>query len=229
MSTTASPRPSTALSSRRTSTDSAVPSPSTSRPPPPATQRRNRVALRDYYGLKSAAPAEGNTSEQSLPKDESTPESELDKPDFNAEQYVKDTLGKEGLEGVLRVEAGLKFAGLTANGKPWYAHQHGSLDPATSTLTPAISHIAETAQQLSSSLKQLVPDMPREDPKRKQRQTVRWVLGAPSRLRRLRSEGKVEEAQKDLEEVSKLLEKWKGVQGVEEVKKECEEIMQDDG
>lgn len=103
------------------------------------------------------------------------------------------------------------------------------LTPATSTLTPAISHIAETAQQLSSSLKQLVPDMPREDPKRKQRQTVRWVLGAPSRLRRLRSEGKVEEAQKDLEEVSKLLEKWKGVQGVEEVKKECEEIMQDDG
>lgn len=48
-------------------------------------------------------------------------ESELDKEGFDAEKYVADVLAREGLEGVLRVEAGLIsgewFCGGGPNGK----------------------------------------------------------------------------------------------------------------
>jgi len=110
MSTIASPRPSITLSSRRTSisTDTTARSPSTSRAPA-TSNRRNRAALREFYGLKdqetpsseSSTPARGSSLE------ETRPESKLDKPEFNAESYVKEILAKESLEGVLKAEAGI--------------------------------------------------------------------------------------------------------------------------
>lgn len=111
MSTIASPRPSITLSSRRTSvsTDTTTRSASVSRAPaPPSTnQRRNRAALRDYYGIKNSTATEGSTPTSEVQPEDAVDDSALDKPDFNAEQYVKDVLVKEGLEGVLKVEAGL--------------------------------------------------------------------------------------------------------------------------
>ena len=109
MSTIASPRPSIALSRRTSaSTDTTVRSQSISRGPVPPTQRRNRAALRDYYNLKDTVGASATSSKETLlGPEESAPESELDKPGFNAENYVRDLLAKEGLEGILRVEAGL--------------------------------------------------------------------------------------------------------------------------
>lgn len=111
MSTIASPRPSITLSSRRTSvsTDTTTRSASVSRAPAPTStnQRRNRAALRDYYGLKNATATESSTPTSEVPPEDGVDDSALDKPDFDAEQYIKDVLAKEGLEGVLRVEAGL--------------------------------------------------------------------------------------------------------------------------
>ena len=110
------------------------------------------------------------------------------------------------------------------------------LTPTTSTLTPAISHIAETASAIAASLQQR-NDLPRStdsakmDPeeaeKEAQRQTVRWVLDAPRRLRQEVDCGEKEVAERDWEEVKGLLDKWKGVGGVDKVRTACEKVFKE--
>jgi hypothetical protein len=79
--------------------------------------RRNRAALREFYGLKNA-PKDGDTkiSEESsrteLGPEEDETLTELDVTDFDAEAYVNSLLVKEGLQGVLKVEADLVSRGL---------------------------------------------------------------------------------------------------------------------
>ena len=107
MSTIASPRASSSIrspSSTRNSFDSST------RPPPNA--RRNRAALRDYYGIKNAQKdADAKISEEStrtgLGPEEDETLTELDAGDFDAEAFVDSLLAKEGLKGVLKVEADL--------------------------------------------------------------------------------------------------------------------------
>lgn len=103
------------------------------------------------------------------------------------------------------------------------------LTPTTSTLAPAISHIAETATSLSRELEQNLPA--REDreseKRRKQRETVRWVLDAPRRLQNLIAEGRVDDALSDWNIVQGLLDKWKGVQGTEAVREACLELLRE--
>ncbi len=107
------------------------------------------------------------------------------------------------------------------------------LTPTTSTLSPAISNIAEKAASLSKSLQERtivsqgtgVPASSTADPKSKQRQLVRWVLGAPQRLNAMLQEGKREEAERQWKEVSQLLDRWKGVDGVDDVRRQCEQVL----
>lgn len=119
------------------------------------------------------------------------------------------------------------------------------LKPTTSTLSPAISHIAETAASLSTALAgraggadlkfasgdEGAADVPRErlhqrqQQQQKERETVRWVLGAPRRLRLRLDAGKAEEAADDWREVQTLLGKWEGIGGVEEVGDACRKVM----
>ena len=111
------------------------------------------------------------------------------------------------------------------------------LTPTTSTLSPAIAHIAETASGLASSLQRGAKgptassthkDDTRErlgEEKRNQRQTVKWVLDAPRRLQEQVSSSEREAAEKEWEEVKRLLERWRGIQGVEEVKRACEKVL----
>lgn len=106
MSTIASPRQSaTSLStdhSRRPSFDTLTRSQATS---PARPTRRNKNALRDYYGLKAAALADAsNESPEAVPE---INQSELDAPDFDAEAYVRDVLARESLHGLLKIESGL--------------------------------------------------------------------------------------------------------------------------
>ncbi|KAK5685852.1 hypothetical protein LTS10_001965 [Elasticomyces elasticus] len=244
MSTIASPRPSISLSSRRTSTstDAGPRSPSSSRASASAagSLRRNRVALRDYYGIKNAAPGDGRDAPPT-PTLDSVQESELDKPDFDAHAYVQMLLAKEGLEGVLRVEAGLvgEIRGLDGEKKALVYDNYSKLiaatdtirnmrekmDPLTetSTLMGDIEQIAETASRLSEQMKtQHGGDTGRQA----QQQTVKWVLGAPGRLRQMVAEGKAEDANVQWEEVSRLLSKWDGVKGVEQVRRGCLDALQ---
>ena len=112
------------------------------------------------------------------------------------------------------------------------------LTPTTSTLAPAIAHIAETAKGLAGALgeggekgngrEKTQADEARTT-KKAQQDTVRWVLAAPARLQRTLDEGKSHEADRDWKEVQRLLQKWEGVKGVEELETRCLEVMGREG
>lgn len=116
MSTIASPRPSiasltTESSSHRPSFDGPLQSPRLfeypSSPLLTGSQRRNRVALRDYYRLAKNPTISTSEASTPLQDDElvgAVPESELDAEGFDAEGYVKGILAKESLEDLLRIE-----------------------------------------------------------------------------------------------------------------------------
>lgn len=63
--------------------------------------------------------------------------------------------------------------------------------------------------------------------KQKQKDTVRWVLDTPWRLRELLDREQDDEAESEWEEVSSILDKWQTVAGVKELREECEAIMQE--
>jgi len=251
MSTIASPRPSIALSSRRTSTSTDRSVSATRNPGPgPATGnlRRNRAALRDYYNLKAGS-ADESKDVPPTPTLDPEIESELDKEGFDPEQYVKDILAREGLEGVMRVEAGLISEIRTLDGeKKALVYDNYSkliaatdtirkmrtnmdpLTPTTATLTPAIGHIAETATALSESLRKQHGDggtSETQKKKKEQQELVRWVLDAPSRLGKLVEDGREEEAKTEWSRVSSLLDKWTPVSGVKDVRRACEIVMKE--
>lgn len=112
------------------------------------------------------------------------------------------------------------------------------LTPATSTLSPAVSHIAETAAFLAtafrdrssgSNIEGVEGGGESKNARRRQEQaTVRWVLAAPTRLRAMLEAGEEEEeeeAAKEWGEVQRLLGKWEGVAGVEELRSTCVKVM----
>jgi hypothetical protein len=117
------------------------------------------------------------------------------------------------------------------------------LAPTTHTLGPAIAHIAETAASLSSSM-QALPTKPtglglgidisvngddeekkETASKQRQRDTVRWVLDTPRRLQEMIDQEQDEEAEREWDEVSRILGQWEGVAGVKELRAQCEEVM----
>ena len=261
MATVSSPRPSvishpsaSANSSRRTSLDTSTRSQSrqssTSREPPASQpqQRRNRAALRDYYGIKNAAPPEATSGLQYEDLDHK--ESELDREGFDAEAYVKDLLSREGLEGIIKVEAGLinEIKGLDGERKALVYDNYsklitatetirkmrtnmGPLTPMTGGLMPTIDGIAKMATGLA---RQPVPAGKDASSKesarttRNQRDTVRWVLATPSRLRALVDNGEDQAAKEDWEEIRSILERWRGTKGVDEVRQKCLQILDED-
>lgn len=98
MSTSNSPRP-PSLSSSPVSSRTASPAPN--------PNRRNRAALRDYYGIKNATSTDdphGSPLDEEAFDVKSSP---LDAEGFDAEAYVRGILAKEGFEGVLRIEENL--------------------------------------------------------------------------------------------------------------------------
>lgn len=244
MSTIASPR----LSSLQSPTHSSRSSLSLDRSAP--HQRRNRTALRDYYSLKSTADFEPPPTLQSAQLGDTENKSELDQPGFDAETYVAGVLSREGLEGVLGIESGLvsDIRGLDGEGKALVYDNYSKLiaatdtirkmrtnmdplAPITSTLAPAISQIAEIAVGLSASLRKRMDDTvelagqtqmddDKEVEQKKQRDTVQWVLGAPTRIAELAQNGKNREAADDWAEVTRLLDQWAGTKGVEELRKQ---------
>jgi hypothetical protein len=236
MSTIASPRPSIALSRRTsTSTDRSVSATRHAGPgPATGTLRRNRAALRDFYNLKNSN-AEGGKDVPPTPTLDPEIESELDKDGFDPEQYVKDILAREGLEGVMRVEAGLVSEIRTLDGekKALVYDNYSKLIAATDTirkmLTPAIGHIAETATALSESLRKQHGNSEVTEARKKQEQQelVRWVLDAPCRLSKLVEDGQREEAEAEWNRVSGLLDKWAFVPGANDVRQGCEKALED--
>ncbi|KAK5172689.1 uncharacterized protein LTR77_002809 [Saxophila tyrrhenica] len=243
MSTIASPRPSISESSRRTSTstDTAGHAPAVDR----GSLRRNRAALRDYYGLKAAGPADARDTPPFNSLDIEH-ESEFDKANFDTPTYISGLLARESIDHVLKVEASLvseirsldgekkalvydnysKLIAATATIKSM-REKMDPMTPTTSTLTPAIGHIAETAASLSSDLRKSYArsanliDPEAQRTAQRQQATVKWVLAAPGRLREMVQNGRTDEAQAEWEDVQTLLNRWDDVRGVEDVRQSC--------
>lgn len=104
------------------------------------------------------------------------------------------------------------------------------LTPTTGTLGMAVGYIAETAGGLAVAGKGRADGGEKADrreivQRNKQKETVRWVVGTPRRLGELIGKGEKEEAERDWDEVKKIMGNWKGVNGVDELRDECERIM----
>ncbi|CBF83562.1 hypothetical protein AN3015.2 [Aspergillus nidulans FGSC A4] len=177
---------------------------------------------------------------------------ELDSPDFDPQRYVNNLLATSSLATILKAENTLVGDIRTLDGErkalvydnyskliravETIGKMRQSMDERgapltmTKTLGPAISFVAETAGSLIREGEVLRERMRESNPvrerERREKETVRWVLEAPGRLAKLVEDGKREEAEKDWEEVRRLLEKWEGVKGVAEVRTACEKAMQ---
>jgi vacuolar protein sorting-associated protein 51 len=111
------------------------------------------------------------------------------------------------------------------------------LAPTTSTLAPAIAHIAGTAEGLATTLKRVHgPEIkiPTSDnfksiksKNKKEVETVRWAITAPQRYQVMIDKDDRLSAEEDWQEVEPLLQKWgrKGIDGVEEIRKNCLEVL----
>ncbi|KAK5129489.1 hypothetical protein LTR08_003212 [Meristemomyces frigidus] len=245
MSTIASPRPSITLSSRRTSTSTdTTTAPSAGAP----THRRNRTnnALRDYYNLQSTLPPSDTASTSSTPPPLEHPPSELDAPHLDPDAYVHALLARQDLAAALKTEARLvaEIRGLDGEKKALVYDNYSKLIAATETirgmrekmdplaqtsgLMEDIGAIAERAGQLVGVLEKGGAGAEGERQKRQKKQeTVRWVLGAPERLRGFVREGERERAEGEWREVERLLDRWRGVKGCEEVRRACLEALED--
>ncbi|KAH0274076.1 hypothetical protein KCU91_g5518, partial [Aureobasidium melanogenum] len=242
-------------SSRRgsTSTINSARSPSTSRPAsirdnhttnstpvPASTRRRDRAALREFYNLQATEspikpPPPTSQPEDSGPQDAL---SALDDPSFSAKTYADELLNTSDAETLLRTLNSITISALGLEGDKkalvydnyttllsatsTISRMRENVDPmapVTTTLEPAVKHIADVAKSIADSRN--AGDVERE----RQKETVRWVLGAPERLKGLKEQGKEEEVKKEWDEVRGLLDKWEGVKGVEEVRKKCEDVV----
>jgi hypothetical protein len=100
------------------------------------------------------------------------------------------------------------------------------LSPATSTLSPAISHIAESAAILAN---ELTKSQTEEVATQKQSQVhnVQWVLDTPHRLEKLFAAGKKQNALHEWAIVQRTLDLWKCPAGTEALKHACEKVIQE--
>lgn len=179
---------------------------------------------------------------------------ELDNPDFDAQRYVEQLLATSSMSTVLKAENSLvgDIRTLDSERKALVYDNYSKLIRAvetigkmrrsmddqgaplkmTKTLGPAIGFVAETAggliQEGEEQRRRMKEAKSTEQAgsKKVEKETVKWVLGAPSRLDKLLADGKREEADKDWVEVKNLLDKWEGVKGVSEVKEACSKVME---
>lgn len=94
--------------------------------------------------------------------------------------------------------------------------------PTTSTLEPAIGHIAEVAVGLRGEMGR---GSGAGGNAGRGREVMGWVLGAEGRIRGMVERGEGAEARREWERVEAVLGKWEGVKGVEDVRKGCLEAL----
>jgi hypothetical protein len=101
------------------------------------------------------------------------------------------------------------------------------LSPSTSTLAPAISHIAETAATLSTELQPDTSQSAEQSKRESEVELVTWILKSPGRLKSLIAAGQKREAAHQWTEIQKVLDRWKDVKGTDDVRSACQEVMRD--
>ncbi|KAI9927712.1 hypothetical protein ASPWEDRAFT_29113 [Aspergillus wentii DTO 134E9] len=202
-----------------------------------------------------SVPRHTDAGDISSPSSAVTAGTELDNPDFDAQRYVNHLLETSTLSTVLKAENTLvgDIRTLDSERKALVYDNYSKLIRAvetigkmrrsmdergapltmTKTLGPSIAFVAETAggliQEGEDQRRRMREAKANEETERKkaEKETVRWVLGAPERLQRLIDEKKREDAEKDWSEIQGLLEKWDGVKGVSEIREACKKIMEE--
>jgi hypothetical protein len=91
------------------------------------------------------------------------------------------------------------------------------LDPRESNLTPSMQRIADLASR--------PVDLTDTSDTSSLAAKIRWVVQAPERIRLAVREGEREKAQRDLEMVKVMLDKWRNVKGGHEILKECKAAL----
>lgn len=179
------------------------------------------------------------------PDDDSN--AELDAADFSAERHVEKTLRDAGLGEVLRAEALLlkEMRGLDGERKALVYDNYSKLIAATDTIGRMRGEMAREGvglEGVGEKLEGLVGGIVaraegvaekgafgdgdvKGGERKDQRDTVRWVLGAPARLEDMVKDGRSEDAEREWGEVRGLLDAWEGVDGVEDVRRRCEEAV----
>lgn len=183
---------------------------------------------------------------------------ELDNAEFDPQRYVEHLLSTSSLSTILKAENTLVGDIRTLDGErkalvydnyskliravETIGKMRKSMDDRgapltmTKTLGPAIAFVAETAgglikegEEQRAKIKEAREQDPAAVAQKKQKDTVKWVLAAPDRLKGLLEEGKTDDADKDWEEIQKLLKAWDQVKGVAEIREACEKIMSKEG
>ncbi|KIV83693.1 hypothetical protein PV11_05695 [Exophiala sideris] len=95
-----------------------------------------------------------------------------------------------------------------------------------------VEKLGEKLDGLLESVKQLGPQQTEDTKilveareKRRQKETVKWALAAPSRLQGMLARGDRDGAEQEYQSVLELLDHWKGVTGVTGLRVRCEQIM----
>ena len=228
----------------------------TASPGPLPRTKTNRLALRQYYGLKGAADSDKayplSPSVQSEDFND-TALSELDSDSFDPETYVHNILDTKSLDEALRIENRLisEIKSLDGEKKALVYDNYSKLISATETirkmrddmvpLTPENSALNEdiarienlaqimaqkSASQLEHNRSSMTMVENEKATKTAQVETVRWVLDTPNRLKILLEQNKRTEADEDWKEIEALLDAWDGVDGVERVRTACHKVLQ---
>ncbi|EXJ94676.1 hypothetical protein A1O1_03073 [Capronia coronata CBS 617.96] len=102
--------------------------------------------------------------------------------------------------------------------------------------TPGLDGVEKLAAKLDGLLEMVKELAPATDVDRtkqvmqarrtiKQRQTVKWALDAPLRLQTMLDHGRKDEAVNEYKSVVELLDQWKGVGGVDDLRVKCDKVM----
>ncbi|KAI9716723.1 MAG: hypothetical protein M1828_007585 [Chrysothrix sp. TS-e1954] len=140
----------------------------------PATQRRNKVALRDYYHLAEAAsePKVLSSDFVTAQTEDIGQQSHFDNNHFDENAYVAGLLDSDGMHEILRVESGLisDIRGIDGERKALVYDNYskliaatdtikrmrGSMDPlapTTETLKPAVGRIEGMSADIAADLR----------------------------------------------------------------------------
>ncbi|KAI0155086.1 Vps51/Vps67-domain-containing protein [Hypoxylon sp. FL1284] len=230
-----SPNPSSSSPNASTSSSAAAP------------PRRNRAALREYYNLKKQTPAPtppqvevtdpfGESGDGLQEHYSEVPASEMDRPGFDAEAYVRRALAESGMEELLRLYTRVlgETRALDAEKKALVYDNYSKLitatetirkmrtnmdplNPMASTLDPAIAQIYSQASAIRDSLRQSIPppdtaSKETEEARQRRARTKQLaidVLDTPDKIRALVAEGRLEDARQEWKMPRKLLLVWK--------------------
>ena len=174
---------------------------------------------------------------------------QLDDPSFQPQTFISNLLSSASLRDILRTESSLvsEIRNLDGERKALVYDNYSKLIKAVGTIgdmqrgmqkrsaggdggLDGVEGLQEKIAVLERNVKTLGPEDLDDEGKerrkrRKEKELVRWVLDAPERIEAMVEEGNREDAEMDFARVKRVVDEWDGVQGVDEVRKQCQSAL----